>query len=635
MRVVVETKLSAVDRDAWNALIAQSTVSAVFQSYEWHAAWLRACGEGVELFIVCVYEGSALLGVGPFMITRHERGARHVRFIADERADYADMLCAAGRDDVRTAIMDALAAGKAGWDTLELNNIPEHSLTNVFWHSYTRRMAWPAVWGKRLPCPTMKIAGQEAFVVQAMNKKSLKRHARYFRERGDLSADHRRDKDAIHQELNSFFAQHIHRWSGREAQSLFLDRKNRDFYRYLVDELAPAGKILFTSLVSCGEPVAYHFGFIDGDRLLWYKPAFDIGLAEHYPGEVLIRELIAFARAQGFSELDFTRGDEFFKTRFSNEVRYNRSVRIFKRKRDMAAWAMRRFFDGNGPVLWALKFLREVFVTCRDVLYARRIVEQSRQAGTHALTPEAYHDDAVQVSQYRNAIGLQKPEMAILRYLRPELKGMRVLDIGAGAGRTSVYFGTAAGEYLAFDHAPHMVEAGRRAVGDIVPPGSFLEGDARRMSFVDDKSCDLVLWSYNGIDGLDEDARFSVFREVRRVGRLGAWFCFSSHNIQSLGIWGLVAPGMFLRRLRRYVLYREANKGLERFHGKDSGMVFDAWGHYQIPIYYIAPEAQVIQLKECGFRDVRVYSLETGREVRDAGGRSRMTDSWVYYLCRI
>jgi ubiquinone/menaquinone biosynthesis C-methylase UbiE len=269
-----------------------------------------------------------------------------------------------------------------------------------------------------------------------------------------------------------------------------------------------------------------------------------------------------------------------------------------------------------------------VFLNKKKVI--ARLREECRESPGH----KEHYDSARAVRQYRKEAGLQKPEVEVLGLLRPEMKDMRVLDIGMGTGRTSVYFGTVAREYVAFDFAPSMVRTSRELVGDLVDPVSFLEGDARRMSFLDDHSFDLVLISFNAIDCVSKLDRYLVFNEVRRVAKKGAWFCFSSHNLQSLSLQGTKGPGEFLRRAARQMLLTEANPGLADMAFRDNAMVLDASGHYQLPLYYITPAVQVDQLANLGFRDIRVFSLLTGKEVKGAQNWANMREGWVYYLCR-
>jgi len=69
-----------------------------------------------------------------------------------------------------------------------------------------------------------------------------------------------------------------------------------------------------------GEAIAYHLGFECNGRFIWYKPTFEVALARHAPGEVLIKFLLEEASARGLLEFVFGPGEEPFKYRFSNPL---------------------------------------------------------------------------------------------------------------------------------------------------------------------------------------------------------------------------------------------------------------------------------------------------------------------------
>ena len=51
--------------------------------------------------------------------------------------------------------------------------------------------------------------------------------------------------------------------------------------------------------------------------------------------------------------------------------------------------------------------------------------------------------------------------------------------------------------------------------------------------------------------------------------------------------------------------------------------------------YFIKPIAQINQLKNLGFRDIAVFSIETGQEIKDHQELENIQDHWLYYLCRV
>ena len=132
--------------------------------------------------------------------------------------------------------------------------------------------------------------------------------------------------------LDQFFDQHVARWAATDTPSLFVEPRNRDFYHALTRYLSPRSWILFTVVEHNGRPVAFHFGFDYSGALMWYKPSFDPAVAAWSPGLVLLRQLIQFAIDTRRKELDFTFGDEAFKTRFTNSARRLIRLKIFRHR---------------------------------------------------------------------------------------------------------------------------------------------------------------------------------------------------------------------------------------------------------------------------------------------------------------
>ncbi len=62
-------------------------------------------------------------------------------------------------------------------------------------------------------------------------------------------------------------------------------------------------------------------------------------------------------------------------------------------------------------------------------------------------------------------------------------------------------------------------------------------------------------------------------------------------------------------------------------------MVHDGAHGLNVQCYYVKPRAQVEQLSDLGYRNVKVYSLRDGTEVEDR--LDEITDPWLYYLCEV
>lgn len=330
MRATVVSSLDEIGLDAcaWSALAAQSDTNSVFQTYEWMQSWWAVFRSEYEPLFVTVANESGLCGVAPMIVLRRSHD-RIVRFLGDGRADYCDFLTCGDKAAVLESILDALLAGTR-WDVIELNNVPGSSRTIEMLRTICQARGYPMLAQDHYVCPTLLIDGHEAAARQILNKPSVRRRQKFFTRSGALTFHHLRDATAVEPHLERFFAQHIARWAGSDTPSLFLEPRNRAFYRELTVNLARRGWLLFSLVEFDGRPIAYHYGFDYNQSVIWYKPSFDTAFAQYSPGIVMVGHLISYALEQRRRELDFTIGDEPFKQRFTNCSRKTMRIQIFR-----------------------------------------------------------------------------------------------------------------------------------------------------------------------------------------------------------------------------------------------------------------------------------------------------------------
>jgi SAM-dependent methyltransferase len=243
------------------------------------------------------------------------------------------------------------------------------------------------------------------------------------------------------------------------------------------------------------------------------------------------------------------------------------------------------------------------------------------------------------VAMYARPDGLQKPEETLLAQLGPSLGSIDMLDIGIGGGRTTRHLAPLVRSYLGVDYSAAMIE---HCKGEF-PAVRFAVADARRLDFAKDESYDLVLFSYNGIDHLDEHERMMALAEMRRVLRPGGLMVFSSHNANYL-------PAIIDRfRFRIHSSLRETLRSLKWscvFWAKNpllqyrvplaAARVHDGTHSFRSSaLYYVRPDIGVAQLRRLGMTDI----VCAGNESRDfAAGDDpalpRDPNPWVYYVSR-
>ena len=328
-RIITRREEVTVGREEWNQLLSGSETDTVFQTYEWIWSWWKVFGHRHTLILVEVRDGDKLLALGPMMLGKVWM-QRVLRFIGDENSDYCDFIAGDRKSDALGAILDTAAAIK-GWDVIELKNIPAASSTVASVRDFCDRSGKGLVERNEIVCPTLIVKGHEEHARRVASGKTIRRRYNFLRKSENFKILHLEEVDEALRCFDHFAAQHIRRWSDTPAPSLFLKMANREFYRELIRTLLPQGRLIFTVLEYEGNPIAYHFGFDYGSKIIWYKPSYDPGYARLSPGSVLLTHLIEYCLERGYKELDFGIGDEPFKRRYANHLNRNVHYMIYNR----------------------------------------------------------------------------------------------------------------------------------------------------------------------------------------------------------------------------------------------------------------------------------------------------------------
>jgi len=241
------------------------------------------------------------------------------------------------------------------------------------------------------------------------------------------------------------------------------------------------------------------------------------------------------------------------------------------------------------------------------------------------------------VHHYQESKALQLPEKSILDVLTPHLPKMRVLDVGVGGGRTTPYLAGVASEYTAIDFSKEMIDACKKQFAGVYPTAKFEVCDVRDLSRFESGAFDLVLFSFNGIDNIAWEDRGPVLKEFKRICATGGYFCFSSHNLLTL-------PGFFSYHFRLHPiklvknlvgtwrLRKKYSDLIARLNSVDHASIYDDVYDFGLFTCYVRPSFQFSQLKEGGFKEVRLFN-QAGAELSEQENKTDASP-WIYYLCR-
>jgi CelD/BcsL family acetyltransferase involved in cellulose biosynthesis len=294
-------------------LVQQGKTNEIFLTWQWQKVWWDVFGRGTLLLILAEKEGIPVF-IAPLFA---DQGM--VFFIGSGGSDYLDFIGHPPDHQSLTEMLNIAKENTPDFEGFLFYHIPEESDTPLILSELARNNGMQICQHDEMLAPKLEMDISTVKLSEAVNKKSLVRHEKWFIRNGVLKICHFQYNKEIQPLLDEFFQQHIDRWIETPYPSQFLKPDERDFFKRLSETLSETGWLRFTSVIWNGIPVAFHFGFNYDGSFFWYKPSFNISFRKYSPGEVLLRNLLIKAIDERAHTFDFGLGDEDFKRRFATK----------------------------------------------------------------------------------------------------------------------------------------------------------------------------------------------------------------------------------------------------------------------------------------------------------------------------
>lgn len=143
-----------------------------------------------------------------------------------------------------------------------------------------------------------------------------------------------------------------------------------------------------------------------------------------------------------------------------------------------------------------------------------------------------FYNQEENIKRYGEAIDLvglwDSEKIMFTKYINKE---SRILDIGCGAGRTTInLYKLGYHNIIGLDLADNLIDYAKNYVTSHNLDIDFLVGDATSLPF-DDQTFDVVIFSYNGMQCIPKlKNRFKVLKEISRVLKTNGLYLFTAHN---------------------------------------------------------------------------------------------------------
>jgi len=278
-----------------------------------------------------VFEGDKLVGIAPLHATpRSLCGFRRIRFLGHLFSDYCDIVCSQNYEEVVVERLVRHWKSIFGSGALfDFNRIHESSPTPLFLRRAIAELQgkiYEIPWDK---APALNLIDRNAvrtgMLDAILSKTDCRRRIRQMEKVGEARFSVIDRHDQIEYHLKRAFYYHRLRWHKKSTNVHSMSEDMQAVYTASICQMANEGYTELFVLTVDELPYAYVIALKKDGFLYYLMPAHNV-FSPYSPGTSLLYHILKHMKDSDYGELDFTIGEELYKSRFSNIVRQNRRV---------------------------------------------------------------------------------------------------------------------------------------------------------------------------------------------------------------------------------------------------------------------------------------------------------------------
>ncbi len=344
-------------RDEWDGLLARSGIESLNLSHAWLWQWLSHFHSIGLLVILIRNEEGELVGAAPLKISRTRFGLarrllRCVQFIGSEPYVYEWMQFVHLPEYPATSILgkiaEALLEHRARWDVMDLRYALDKRQLDML--AYELRFGirdfqiYTTTTNPYLELPQQ--VDQYKSCLKRNLKNNINRRLNRLRETYPNRPLQLEVIPPVSQNqvcLDTLFNAHIAYWQQRGVKSNFARFPQlRQFYRTLhqhfFDSAQGKGKMELTCLKLGNEPISTILALWQGPNYMAQILNYNQQYADYDPGTLHFDALIRHIIQNGGTCLDFGRGDEVYKSRWTDKEQTLWNMWVFKDAKALLHW---------------------------------------------------------------------------------------------------------------------------------------------------------------------------------------------------------------------------------------------------------------------------------------------------------
>ncbi len=317
-------------KEDWTSLLEKSKCDTIFLTWEWMHTWWECFQEDKQLFILAVYdENENLVGLAPLCKDKKKISIisvlNYIRFLGTMpvSSDHLDFILYQGREkEALEAIVEYLFKENR-WDFCLLSNIPATSLTGRLLKEIMGNRPFQSEISQ--VCPYIPLPDQIEDFYSSLSgniRNTIKRKRRSLHKKyDDFELVIWENPDEIDDAMERLFELHEKRWVIVKHKGHFIRNDIRKFHKKIARIFLNSDMLRLYFLRVREDYVATLYTFKYNNKLFYYQGGWDPKWSKDRVGNILTSLAIEDAINKGYSEYDFLRGTELYKTQLTDKKR--------------------------------------------------------------------------------------------------------------------------------------------------------------------------------------------------------------------------------------------------------------------------------------------------------------------------
>ena len=321
----------------WNDTVERAGLTHPFLRHEWIRTWWECFGAGARLHIVIVRAGGRIAAIAPLMaetVWMYGLPIRRLRLLHNDHTPRADFIVAERPDESYRAMWTALHQTSAGWDVLQLGQLPQQTATGPAMRALAAADGYQSgVWHSG-DAPYLELNGtwdQYFSGLTAKFRQNVRNRLSTLTRHGQPVVETLDDTEAILEGREDAFRLEASGWKDKAGTSVSADPAVRRFYSLLAERASTSGWLRLLFLSVNGRRIAVSYGSCYANRLFLFKTGYDPAYAKCSPFKLLTYFAVRDAFAAGLSEVDFLGDVEPWKLEWTSTTRPHDWLFVFAR----------------------------------------------------------------------------------------------------------------------------------------------------------------------------------------------------------------------------------------------------------------------------------------------------------------